>query len=199
MQSSMQLGILRATVRVVSASAALLVPSFAARSAAAQAASAPRAAPRALAGLDQVVTSLMKEWHVPRLAIGGIQEGRPVLLKGDGFRGVEHKLPVTPRTPMAIGANSKSFTVVLMGMLVDSGKLDWDKPVRDYLPDFQLHDELASREMTSRDLVTHRSGLPRHDLFWYGGSLSREEMYRRLKYLEPNASFRSRWQYQNLM
>src|SRR2546425_140802 len=199
MQSSMHLGILRATLRVVSASAVLLVPSLAARSAAAQAAAAPRAAPRALAGLDQVVTSLMKEWHVPGLAIGVIQDGRPVLLKGYGFRDVEHNLPVTPRTLMAIGSNSKSFTVVLMGMLVDSGKLDWDKPVRDYLPDFQLHDELASREMTPRDLVTHRSGLPRHDLFWYGGSLSREEMYRRLKYLEPNASFRSRWQYQNLM
>src|SRR5204862_7738321 len=62
-----------------------------------------------------------------------------------------------------------------------------------------LHDELASQERTPRDLVTHRSGLPRHDLFWYGGSLGREEMYRRLRYLEPNVSFRSRWQYQNLM
>jgi CubicO group peptidase (beta-lactamase class C family) len=159
----------------------------------------PRATARALAGLDQFVASVMEEWHIPGLAIGIIQDGRPVLLKGYGFRDLERKLPVTPRTLMAIGSNSKSFTVVLMGMLADSGKLDWDKPVRDYLPDFQLHDEFASREMTPRDLVTHRSGLPRHDLLWYGGSLGREELYRRLKYLEPNASFRSRWQYQNLM
>ena len=160
---------------------------------------AARATPRALSGLDQFVSSQMTEWHVPGLALGIIQDGRVVLLKGYGFRDVAQKMPVTPRTLMAIGSNSKSFTVVLMGMLVDSGKLDWDKPVRDYLPDFQLHDELASEAMTPRDLVTHRSGLPRHDLFWYGGSLGREEMYRRLKDLEPNTSFRGRWQYQNLM
>ena len=177
----------------------VLLATLVARAVAAQAVAPPRASARALAGLDPFVASVMKEWHVPGLAIGIIQDGRPVLLKGYGVRDVEHQLPVTPRTLMAIGSNSKSFTVALMGMLVDSGKLDWDKPVRDYLPDFQLEDELASREMTPRDLVTHRSGLPRHDLFWYGGSLSRAEMYRRLKYLEPNASFRSRWQYQNLM
>src|SRR5205814_3454792 len=177
----------------------VFLATLAVRAVAAQAVAPPRGSARALAGLDPFVASVMKEWHVPGLAIGIIQDGRPVLLKGYGFRDVEHQLPVTPRTLMAIGSNSKSFTVVLMGMLVDSGKLDWDKPVRDYLPDFQLHDELASQEMTSRDLVTHRSGLPRHDLFWYGGSLGREEMYRRLRYLEPNVSFRSRWQYQNLM
>ncbi len=186
----------------------LLAPIFA-RTVVAQAPRAPAPAPapapaaratsRALSGLDQFVTAQMTEWHVPGLALGIIQDGRVVLLKGYGFRDVEQKLPVTPRTLMAIGSNSKSFTVVLMGMLADSGKLDWDKPVRDYLPDFQLHDELASEAMTPRDLVTHRSGLPRHDLFWYGGSLGREEMYRRLKYLEPNTSFRGRWQYQNLM
>ena len=177
----------------------VFLATLAVRAVAAQAVAPPRGSARALAGLDPFVASLMKEWHVPGLAIGVIQDGRPVLLKGYGFRDMEHQLPVTPRTLMAIGSNSKSFTVVLMGMLVDSGKLDWDKPVRDYLPDFQLHDELASQEMTPRDLVTHRSGLPRHDLFWYGGSLGREEMYRRLRYLEPNVSFRSRWQYQNLM
>ncbi|HEY6158803.1 MAG TPA: serine hydrolase [Gemmatimonadales bacterium] len=180
--------------------AGLLLAPLLARPVVAQAVAPPSpATARALGGLDQFVTSVMREWHVPGLAIGVIQDGRPVLLKGYGLRDLEHQLPVTPRTLMAIGSNSKSFTVVLMGMLVDSGKLDWDKPVRDYLADFQLHDEFASREMTPRDLVTHRSGLPRHDLFWYGGSLSRQEMYRRLKYLEPNASFRSRWQYQNLM
>src|SRR5438093_10655775 len=177
----------------------VLLATLVARAVAAQAVAPPRASARALEGLEPFVASVMKEWHVPGLAIGIIQDGRPVLLKGYGVRDVEHQLPVTPRTLMAIGSNSKSFTVALMGMLVDSGKLDWDKPVRDYLPDFQLHDELASQEMTPRDLVTHRSGLPRHDLFWYGGSLGREEMYRRLKYLEPNVSFRSRWQYQNLM
>jgi len=159
----------------------------------------PQAAPKGLQGLDQYVTGVMQEWHVPGLALGVIQDGRPVLLQGYGFRDVEGRLPVTPRTLMAIGSNTKSFTVVLMGMLVDSGKLDWDKPVRTYLPDFQLYDQFATQEMTPRDLVTHRSGLPRHDAVWYGRSFTRAELYQRLRYLEPSASFRSRWQYQNLM
>jgi len=154
---------------------------------------------RALRGLDDFVATVMKEWQVPGLALGVIQDGKPVLLKGYGYRDVEKRLPVTPRSLMAIGSNTKSFTVVLMGMLADSGKLEWDKPVRTYLPDFQLYDDFATREMTPRDLVTHRSGLPRHDGLWYGRSFTREELYRRLKYLEPSASFRSRWQYQNLM
>ncbi len=158
-----------------------------------------QSAPKSFNGLDAYVTNVMKEWHVPGLALGVIQDGRSVLLKGYGYRDVEHQLPVTARTLMAIGSNSKSFTVVLMGMLVDSAKLEWDKPVRTYLPDFQLYDAFATQEMRPRDLVTHNSGLPRHDAVWYGRSFTRPELYQRLRYLPPSASFRSRWQYQNLM
>lgn len=159
----------------------------------------PAAAGMPLGDLDQYVARVMQEWHVPGLALGVLKNGDPVVLKGYGYRDVEGKLPVTPRTLMAIGSNSKSFTVALLGMLADSGKLDWDKPVRTYLPDFQLYDPFATQEMTPKDLVTHRSGLPRHDALWYGRNSTREELYHRLKYLEPNASFRSRYQYQNLM
>src|SRR5438552_12180302 len=197
MQLRMQLRILASLLLAPISARTVVAP--APRAPAPAPAPAARATSRALSGLDQFVTAQMTEWHVPGLALGIIQDGRVVLLKGYGFRDVEQKLPVTPRTLMAIGSNSKSFTVVLMGMLADSGKLDWDKPVRTYLPDFQLYDDFATREMTPRDLVTHRSGLPRHDGLWYGRSFNREELYRRLKYLEPSASFRSRWQYQNLM
>jgi len=155
--------------------------------------------PRSFRDFDTYVNNVMKEWHVPGLALGVIKDGQPILLKGYGFRDVENQVPVTPRTLMAIGSNSKSFTVVLMGMLEDSGTIEWDKPVRTYLPDFQLYDALATQEMRPRDLVVHNSGLPRHDALWYGRSFTREELYQRLRYLQPNASFRSRWQYQNLM
>lgn len=156
-------------------------------------------APADLRGFDEWVASVMGEWHVPGLAVGAIKDGALVLSKGYGRRDVEGNLPVTPQTVMGIGSNSKSFTVVLMGMLVDERKLAWDTPVRTYLPDFQLYDEFATRDMTPRDLVTHRSGLPRHDNLWYGRPFSREELFQRLRYLEPSASFRSRYQYQNLM
>lgn len=152
-----------------------------------------------LKGLDQAVAAMMAEFHVPGLGVGIIKDGQVVLAKGYGFRDVEAKAPVTPRTLFAIGSNSKSFTVVLMGMLVDQKKLEWNKPVQTWLPDFELHDAYASREMTPQDLVSHVSGLPRHDGLWYGRSFTREQLYQRLRYLEPNTSFRNVWQYQNLM
>jgi len=161
--------------------------------------SAQRSAAPNLAGFDQWVTSVMAEWKVPGLAVGAVQDGKVVFIKGYGLRDVEARLPVTPQTVMAIGSNSKSFTAVLMAMLADEKKLDWDTPVRTYLPDFRLYDEIATQELTPKDLVTHRSGLPRHDNLWYGRPFTREQLFQRLRYLEPSASIRSRYQYQNLM
>ena len=152
-----------------------------------------------LKGLDETVAALMTEFHVPGLGVGIIKDGQVVLAKGYGFRDVEAKAPVTPRTLFAIGSNSKSFTAVLMAMLVDEKKLDWDKPVLTWLPDLQLYDPYATQKITPRDLVSHVSGLPRHDALWYGRSFTREQLYQRLKYLEPSTSFRNTWQYQNLM
>ncbi len=158
-----------------------------------------QSAPPELRGFDQFVTSVMREWKIPGLAIAIARDSQVVWSKGYGFRDVEHQLPVTPRTLFAIGSITKSFTASLLGMLADSGKLDWDQPVREYLPDFRLQDPIAAEHMTARDLVTHRSGLPRHDALWYATGFSREELYQRLRYLEPNKEFRSTWQYQNLM
>ena len=82
---------------------------------------------------------------------------------------------------------------------MDEGKLDWDKHVRDYLPTFKLQDEVATAQMTPRDLLCHRSGLPRHDFAWLGSALSRKELFDRMRYLEPRADFRSIFQYNNFM
>ncbi|MXX56143.1 MAG: serine hydrolase [Gemmatimonadetes bacterium] len=154
---------------------------------------------QAFAGFDAFMAQVMDDWRIPGVAVGVIHDGEIVLAQGFGYRDIENELPVTGNTTMAIGSNSKSFTVTLMAMLVDEGKLDWDTPVRDYLADFRLYDEFATAEMTPRDLVSHQSGLPRHDNVWYGRAASREEIFHKLRYLEPNASFRSRYQYQNLM
>ena len=153
----------------------------------------------AFAGFDDFITATMADWQVPGLAVGVIRDGEVVLARGFGYRDREALLPVTEHTTMAIGSNSKSFTVTLLAMLADEGRLEWDRPVREYLPDFRLYDDFATAEMTPRDLVTHQSGLPRHDNLWYGRPRTRAELFSKLQYLEPNASFRSRYQYQNLM
>ena len=108
-------------------------------------------------------------------------------------------MPVTPNTLFAIGSITKSFTVSTLGMEMDEGNVDWDKPVRDYLPTFKMYDPVLTEQMMIRDLITHRSGLPRHDMVWYSSDFSREDIIRRLQYLEPNKPLRSTFQYNNLM
>jgi CubicO group peptidase (beta-lactamase class C family) len=153
----------------------------------------------ALAGFDEFVEGAMKSWGVPGLAIAIVKDGQVVLAKGYGLRSVAKQLPVTPDTLFAIGSSTKAFTTMAMGILVEEGKLAWDEPVVTYLPRFRLHDEVAGKRMTPRDLVTHRSGLPRHDLVWYNAKLTRQELVDRLPFLEPNEDFRVKFQYQNLM
>lgn len=152
-----------------------------------------------LEGFEKFVTKTMEEWKVPGLGISIVKDGKVIISKGFGFRDVKKGLKVTPRTLFAIGSCSKAFTAVTMGILVDEGKLDWDKPVREYLPSFKLKDPFATEGMTPRDLVCHRSGLPRHDSMWYGSSATRKELFDRLQYLEPSRDFRTTYQYQNLM
>ncbi len=156
-------------------------------------------AEEALSGFDEFIREGMKKWDVPGMGIAIVKDGGPILIKGYGYRNVEEQLPVTEDTEFAIGSSSKAFTTLVLGMLVDEGVIEWDEPVRTYLPTFELEDEFASERMTPRDLVCHRSGLPRHDFVWYGSPLSREELFDRLTYLESNVDFRTEFQYQNLM
>ena len=107
---------------------------------------------------------------------------------------------MTADTLFAIGSSSKAFTTFVLGTLVDEGKIEWDKPARNYIPWFKLFDPSMTERLSVRDLVTHRSGLPRHDLVWYNNfDASRESLVRKLAYLEPSADLREKWQYNNLM
>jgi CubicO group peptidase (beta-lactamase class C family) len=161
-------------------------------------AAAPAAKP-SLDGLDEFVNQTMKDWKVPGLALAVIQDGKVTLLKGYGYRDLEKQLPVTPNTLFAIGSITKSFTVTTLGMEMDEGKVDWDKPVRDYLPTFKLFTPELTEQVTIRDLITHRTGLPRHDLVWYSSDFPREDILRRLQFLEPSKPLRTTFQYNNMM
>ena len=152
-----------------------------------------------LQGFDEWVESVMTEWKVPGLGVAIVKDGKTVYARGYGWRDVERQLPVTADTLFAIGSNTKSFTAALLAMQVDDGALAWDEPIRSVLPEFRLHDPVATAGMTAADLLSHRSGLPRHDLYWLATGKSRAELLAGLRHLEPSASFRSTFQYQNLM
>ncbi len=149
--------------------------------------------------LNQFIPAQMQKWKVPGLAIAVVQNGQVTYSHGFGLRDVKANLPVTSKTIFAIGYISKSFTSLSMGMLNDEGKLDWDKPVRQYLPEFQMHDPVASERMTPRDLISHRVGLAGHDLVWYSSDFSREDLVRRLRFLQSDHDFRSGYHYNNML
>lgn len=149
--------------------------------------------------LEPWVDKVMKDWKVQGLAIAVVHKDKIVYAKGFGFRDVKKQLPVTAETVFAIGSCTKAFTAATVLQLADDGKLEMDKPVREYVPSFKMFDEYVSANMTPRDLLCHRSGLPRHDFVWYGSDFSRQEIFDRLRYLEPTKPFRTDWQYQNLM
>jgi len=162
--------------------------------------SAPKEAKKPdLKGFAEQVTKLVSDWKVPGLAVSIVKDGKVIFAEGFGYRDVRQNLKVTPRTVFAIGSCTKAFTATAMGMLVDEGKVEWDKPARNYLPTFKLQDVVASERMTPRDLLTHRSGLARHEMVWYGSPASRKEVFDRLQYLEPSKDFRAVMQYQNMM
>jgi CubicO group peptidase (beta-lactamase class C family) len=153
----------------------------------------------AVATIKKLSDSLMQLRNMPGFAFGIVKDGQILMSEGFGYRDIEKKLPVTPNTQFAIGSSSKAFTALSLAILADRGAFDWEKPIINYLPDFKLYDDFATKEMTATDLVCHRSGLPRHDMMWYGSAYTRKDIYDRLRYLPPNKSLRTTWQYNNLM
>jgi len=155
--------------------------------------------PNALAGFDDFARAVMGDWQVPGLTLGVVQDGETIYCAGYGFADVENATVATSDTMFAIGSITKSFTVAGLGILVDEGRLDWDAAVRDVLPGFALADPLATAHTTARDMVTHRTGLARHDMLWYGSGLGADQLFEALRHLAPAAPLRSAWQYNNLV
>ena len=152
-----------------------------------------------LSPLDGYIQSTMKDWKVPGVAVGIVQGSAPVYLKGFGVRNIQTRQPVTADTLFDIGSCTKAFTSASIAMLVDEGKMNWDDKVYKSIPFFHLYDPEADENVTLRDLLTHRTGLPGADLIWYGAPISREEIVSRMAYVPPSAAFRTLFQYQNAM
>lgn len=152
-----------------------------------------------LGGLDTFVQRVLDDWKAPGVAIAVVEKDKVIYAGGFGYRNYAEKLPVTENTLFAIGSCTKAFTASMLGMLVKEGKIDLDKPVRDYLPELKFKNEYANTHVTLRDMMTHRTGLPRHDFSWYGSTASRHELLERVQYLKPSAELREKYQYNNFM
>src|SRR5262245_40952510 len=151
------------------------------------------------AEFEEYVNKAIKDWGVPGVAIAIVKDDHVVFAKGFGVRELNKPAVVDEHTLFAIGSSSKAFTAASIAMLVDEGKLKWEDPATKYLAGFQLFDPYSTRELTVSDLLTHRSGLSRGDLLWYGSEYDRNEVLRRVRYLKPTWSLRAHFGYQNIM
>lgn len=153
-----------------------------------------------LAGLDTALSRLLTDWHAAGFAVAVVEKNKIVYSKGFGYRDYEKKLPVTPNTLFAIGSCTKAFTSSLLGILEKQDRLKLDDKVTDLLPGFHFFNREMDNTITLRDLMTHRTGMPRHDLSWYlFNTSSHDSLIKRIQYQEPSAGIREKWQYNNFM
>jgi len=152
-----------------------------------------------LKGLDTFALRILKEWDAPGVTIAVVEKNKVIYTGGFGYSNYEKKIPVTENTLFAIGSCTKAFTSSILGMLEKEGKVSLDKPVRDYLPELKFKNDYTNKYATLRDMMCHRTGLPRHDFSWYGSTATRNELLSRVEFQEPTAELRERYQYNNFM
>jgi len=152
-----------------------------------------------LEGFDDYMSRVLADWNGPGIGVGIVVGDKLVFAKGYGYRDYAKKLPFTPATVVPIASNTKLFTAVAAGMVVEDGKLTWDRPVHDSVPSIRFHNEQLNNTVTLRDMLSHRTGITRHDGIWYKSDFTRKELFERLKYLEPQEPMRQSFLYNNLM
>lgn len=147
--------------------------------------------------LKEKVEEYLKKWDCPSVGLGVIYDGEVLFCDGIGLRNREKNLPATGKTLYQIGSCSKAFTSAMCAKLVDEGKLSWDTPIREIAPEVQFYDDFTSQNVTLRDVLSHRTGVPRHEYSWYGTQFNRAELVEHVRYLNPNKPFRTVFQYNN--
>lgn len=153
-----------------------------------------------LKGIEPLLEQVLKDRKGVGFAVAVVYKDSIVFAKGFGYRDLDKKLPVTPQTLFAIGSCTKAFTSSLIGILNKEGKVEYDKPVREYLPELEFYNKEMNLSVTLRDMMCHRTGLPRHDYSWYLFTTnSRDSLLHRIKFQEPTTPNRQNWQYNNFM
>jgi len=151
--------------------------------------------------LNLFIAKQVKDYKIPGLAIGIIQNDSVIFKHGYGITSTAAGLPVTTQTIFPISSCTKAFTATAIGILVDEGKLNWDDKVIKYLPDFKMSNPWITKELTISDILSHRSGLASYvgDLLWYGTDYTRDQIIKKIQYLPVSNNFRVDFGYSNLM
>jgi len=149
-------------------------------------------------GFGTYIEHAMDQWDIPGAVIGVVKDNKVIFLEGFGYRDKEKKLPVDSRTLFCIGSCTKAFTATAVGMLVAEKKLKWNLPIKNMIPGIDLYDDFTSKYISAKDLLIQRTGISGHDMVKDFNPIGREGLFKVLKYLKPNKSFREGFQYANI-
>lgn len=152
--------------------------------------------------IDAYARQTIKAFNITGMSVAVVSADSVIFQNSYGLRDINGTAMVNANTIFPFGSVGKAFTTAALATLVDEGRLDWDDPVRKYVPEFEMSDPYITAEFTIRDLLTHRSGLPlgAGDLLVFpDGHLEVEDVLNVFKTIAPTASFRSEFSYDNLM
>ena len=153
--------------------------------------------------IDSVAEQTLRTFDVPGVAVAVIKDGKIIHAKGYGVRSIKTNQKVDENTLFGVASNTKAFTAAALGVLIDAQKISWDTKVIDVIPEFKLYDPYVTSEFTVRDLLTHRSGLGlgAGDLMIWpdSSSVDIKQLIHNLRYLKPVSSFRTKYDYDNLL
>ena len=141
------------------------------------------------AKFSQKIEEQLKKWEIPSASIAVVKEGQTLVARGFGMLDNDCT-PANEDTLYMIASCSKAFTATAAAVLATEGKLDFDTPIIEYMPEFRLNDRYATENLTVRDFLSHRSGLPRHEYAWYGTGFTRAELMKNLKEMEPQKTLK---------
>lgn len=153
-----------------------------------------------LKGVEKEINALLQATKSPGLAIAVVHKDKVIYSAGFGYRDYENKKPVDANTLFAIGSSSKAFTSALLGKLKNEGRLSFDDSPLKYVPELKFYNNDLNGNVIIEDLMSHRTGLPRHDVSWYlFPTHSKDSLIQRIQYMEPSTGLRQQWQYNNFM
>ncbi|MCA6075328.1 serine hydrolase [Fulvivirga sedimenti] len=159
-----------------------------------------QATDKRLKGIEKELNELLGNWKAPGFAVAVVEGNEVIYSNGFGQRDIEKGLPVTANTLFAIGSCSKSFTSALLGILRSETELTFDDPPGKYIDGLKFYNNEMNDQITIRDLMCHRTGLPRHDYSWYFFPTdNRDSLMARIEFQEPTFGVREQWQYNNFM
>ncbi|MFP2997760.1 serine hydrolase [Spongiivirga sp. MCCC 1A20706] len=151
--------------------------------------------------LDKYIENAVEQWGVPGLSVAIVKDGEIVFEKGYGVKELGKPDKNDEHTLYAIASNTKAFTSAMIAQLVEEGEIQWDDPVQQYIPYFEVYDPTISGMITIRDLLSHRVGLGTFhgDTGWYRSDFTSEEIIKNIKHVKKSYPFRSGYGYSNLM